>query len=301
MSDDKQAGNGKAAGGGIGTPAGWLAIGLTTLTGTLTAVGGLTGGIARMFRNHQWGSVLPFGLVLVAVLAAVMAAVLEESKREELQQFAALAVGLGGTVFAVGVIWAVALMVNTASIEDRPALSAQLAKDSTGAWSVKGTAKSSGLAADEKMQVYVYSLPKDTSECTSGVATSTPSPSSASPTSAASASTTPSASTAAPTPTDEFTPAACGRRLFYASTGPDQDGMVTETFDVPLPAGTDLSAFVVTANLGDVPRNCEGVAFSAQANPQDAFPPVAKKAREQTACITFVPPPVSPLTSTPTT
>ena len=83
---------------------------------------------------------------------------------------------------------------------------------------------------------------------------------------------------------DRFSPATWGRRrfthavqrLFYALTGPDQDGVATEAFDVPLPIGTDVSAFVLTANLGSEPRNCEGVAFKVQANPGDDSPPVAK-------------------------
>jgi outer membrane protein OmpA-like peptidoglycan-associated protein len=324
--------NASKSGSGVGTTTGWLAVGLATMTAALTAVGSLTGGIARMFRNYEWPTIVSFGLVLFGVLFAIVAAVLPGGTRQVLPR---AFVVLGAISFVGGVMLAITLMVAATGKTDRPALSAQLAKDATGAWSVKGTARTSGLKTKDKMSVYLYSLPPNTDNCNkSGVTTSTPTPSA---TSSPTSSTEPPGG-ASPSPT--LTPAkpptapigsACGQRVFYALTGPDQDGVAVETFEVPLPEGEDVSAFVLTANLGSEPRNCEGVAFKAQVNPGDDSPPVAQPSdstgpasipssapsespqalvgartkkkpldveREQTACITFTSPPTPSPTTT---
>lgn len=253
---------------GIGTATGWLAAGLTTLTASLAAVGGLTGGIARIFRNHSpWGASLPFILVLLGVLAALLVAVFQVKGTGEPAAWVRWVLGVAVGLSLAGVFVAVYLIASTVSIEDRPTLSADLVEGSSGAWTLKGAAVSSGLGADAKIQVYLYALPTDTEECE---------------------------------PSDGSTKgglkvtmdAACGRRLFYGTTGPDVDGVARQTFSVPLPDGKDLQSFVLTATLGNVPRTCEGTPLRVATNLDLQTPPMALQAQERrtTACITFLPP-----------
>jgi hypothetical protein len=244
-----------------------LAVGLATVTTALGAVGGLTGGIARMFRNHGADAKLSFALVLIGVAVAVVAWGVSGLLSEGQLWISILLIIGSAAAFAVGTYLAVGLMVDTASIEDRPALSAKITANDEGIWIIEGVAATTGLRASEQMQVYVYSIPSDVSVCnTAG---------------------TDAAATSGP---DEFV---CGRRLMFVSAGPNGEGVATREFTVPLPSDDQISAFVVTANLGDIPRNCEGVAIKVQANPGVTNPPSVPTAsdRVDTACMTFAPPP----------
>ncbi|KHL13187.1 hypothetical protein CLV56_3212 [Mumia flava] len=79
-------------------------------------------------------------------------------------------------------------------------------------------------------------------------------------------------------------------RIYFATTGPDPDGIVAEQFEAPLPDGA-FDAFVATANTGTLPRDCAGNrAFYVQSDPA-----VLKEAENfveewQNACVTFAPP-----------
>lgn len=91
-------------------------------------------------------------------------------------------------------------------------------------------------------------------------------------------------------------PANGGRpvRIFFVTTGPNSDGVVSESFEVPLP-DVKLRAIVATANTGTLPRSCSGdQAFYVQSNPV-ALKNAANFVEEwQNACLTLSPPPRIP-------
>jgi len=348
------------------TAAGWLAGGLVTLTTALTAIGGLTGGLARMFRNS--GNVLffpaavrPFALILVAIVLAIVASVWDGagasgstsgtggaggaggkgetgkpageggpggqggagapggaggaggeggaggqkggaggsggppgepvSKTGWRRWVPAALLSVGGALFAVGVLWAIDLMIVSAGVNDQPSLSAQVVPGSSGGWTLKGAARSSGLAVDEKMQVYVYALPQKKSDCSSVAPTSGSTTTGATP-----------ATSGSPTASESSQPLwACGTRLFYVVTGPDQDGVAAESFEIPLPIDADTAAFVVTANLGDFARTCQGIPFAVQDKPHDPTPSTTTATtveQDAVACMTFLPPTAVATTTT---
>lgn len=85
-------------------------------------------------------------------------------------------------------------------------------------------------------------------------------------------------------------------RIFFSTTGPDTDGVVSESFEVPLPY-QEFKAIVVTANHGDLPRACgSNRAFYAESNTVELQPAPLENVVEgrQAACLTLAPPPAFP-------
>jgi hypothetical protein len=226
----------------------YLAGGLVAVTTLLTTLGGLTGGLARMIRNNQHDAKAVFLVAFAAVVLALVAQVASKANGMVWLKLAVLAVST--ILFSVSTIWGIGLAVDNSTIEDRPSLSAQLVSTDAGLWAIKGSASTSGLRADERMQVLVYAYSEE-----DGV----------------------------------FAPA----RLFYAAAGPNADGVATETFEVPVPARA-FDAFAVTANIGDLPRDCRGNAYQAVNDPTALTLSRDFESAIQNSCLTFTPPPPLP-------
>jgi hypothetical protein len=233
--------------------AAWLSGGFVLLTGLLAAVGSYTGGVARIMRNDP-GS---FRLALLGVLAAVFFGVVagevakstwSKWKRAKVGvQYILLLLGIG--IFLVSMYGAVSAAAYSSTLEDRPSLNAQLAASDLRIWSVKGTAATSGLASDERLQVLVYGVPSGSGDPV---------------------------------------------RIFFITTGPNSDGLASETFEAPLPAG-EFDAIVVTANTGTLPRDCSGDrAFYVQTDPVALTEATNFVEEWQNACVTLAPPPEIP-------
>lgn len=132
-----------------------LPAGLAALTTALAAVGGLTGGIARMFRNNPD---LAIGVLLLMVGAVLVALVAQFIVGWHASGARAL-VALGILCFVTSLAGGMWMAVDTAKETDRPNLSAELTKTSDGRWTIKGTASASGLRASGSLQVYLYGYP----------------------------------------------------------------------------------------------------------------------------------------------
>jgi hypothetical protein len=229
--------------------AAWLAGGFVVLTGLLTAVGSYTGGVARMVRNDPTEAILVFVGVFVAVVLGVVAGEVAKAGAGE-KWGAHLWLMLAGLiVFFVSLVVALRIAVESSAREDRPSLNAQLVASDLRMWSVKGTAGTSGLRTDERLQVLVYGVLPDSDDAI---------------------------------------------RLFFSTAGPNSDGVASESFEVPLPTDVDFEAIVVTANTGNLPRDCSGGrAFYAESNVVDltVAPPDKFEKEWQNACVTLAPPP----------
>jgi len=85
-------------------------------------------------------------------------------------------------------------------------------------------------------------------------------------------------------------------RIYFATVGPNADGVASESFDSPLPA-RELDAIVVTASGGTLPRDCANrTAFYAQSNTVDLTETTSFADDYGNACVTLAwPPPVPAL------
>lgn len=128
------------------------------LTTTLAAVGGVTGGIARMFRNSGDLEIFAaLALVLVGVLLAVCSQLPDRKKNPWIPVWFLVPSIMA---FGVGIFWSIGLMVNATQKQDRPTLNGQLVADANAGWLLKIQATASGLRADDQLQVLVYEQPK---------------------------------------------------------------------------------------------------------------------------------------------
>ena len=264
MGDDQ---NGK----GFGTAVGWLSGGLVLLTATLAAVGGVTGGIARMFRNSADAEILSaLGLVIAGVLLAVCSNLVDRVKHPRtpvvLLLVSVLAFG-GGTLYSLG------LMINATQKQDRPTLNGQLIPSAGAGWLLKIQASASGLRADDQLQVLVYGQPEG------GKAVS---------------------------PMSTPAPYLDGDRLLFTQAGPNVEGVAAQNFDIPLPNLPHYETIIVTAVIGEYPRNCEGRTVNVRDNTEFLVPPEVREdgkplKRDGTlSCLTFAaPPPAAPSSAAP--
>ncbi len=257
-----------------------LGAGLALFTASLGAVGGLTGGVARMFRNGSHVLVVvAFALVLLSVLLAVLARLWGRG-------VAAVMLTAGLLAFGFGSFIGVEQMVKSAKTLDRPALAAQMVRVDDG-WVLKVQAGSSGLRATDQLQVLVYG---QTAQLAPQVS---PTPSGVSGQGAGgSPPASPSAGSPSPAPTVSAAPHLDGIRMFYAQAGPNADGIATETVEIPFPVNQGIHTIVVTANLGDYPRDCEGKLVNVQDNTELFLPPAVLRGgrtrRDETlSCVTL--------------
>lgn len=130
----------------------FLPTGLTVLVSTLAIVGGLTGGIARMFRNNAELASGSFIAVTIAIGCALAGYLLSAMQHTYPARIAA-AVGIG--LFVIGLAGGLFTAVATAGIEDRPRLSASFTIEDD-QWLVEGSVSASGFRATETIHTYVY-------------------------------------------------------------------------------------------------------------------------------------------------
>ncbi|HEY2947452.1 MAG TPA: hypothetical protein VGJ53_03495 [Micromonosporaceae bacterium] len=237
--------------GGIKQAVTWLSGGLVLLTASLGAVGGLTGGIARMFRNSDpWQIQLGLGLVLLGVLCAVISGIPHNKPAAIILLSASI------VLFGFGTYWSLSLMVATSRVQDRPALSAQLAFSDESGWVLKVQSSSSGLDADDQLQVLVYAQPKRGTR-----------PAATPP--------TPARTPTRPAPQVTRTPAhnLDGDRLLFTQAGANIDGIASQNIEVPIPVDRGYDTIIVTAVLGNFPRDCEGRTVNVRDNTELLVPP----------------------------
>ncbi len=232
--------------------------GIVVLTGLLTAIGGYTGGVARIMRNDPLMVQGLLEMVFVAVVFALVAmSITHHSRVWKLQGQPIRIIRLVLLAASVWILFsAVAKALDAATLTvtetaDRPALSAQLVENEMGAWSVTGNAETYGLSPDDRMQVLVYGVLPDTDE---------------------------------------------PQRILFVTTGPDPDGVASESFEAPIPHRL-FEAIVVTTSNGNLPRDCgQNRAFFAESDPttltqveEGGWSPELP-----TTCLTFAPPPDFP-------
>lgn len=241
---------------GISQAVTWLSGGLVLLTASLGAVGGLTGGIARMFRNSNPLQIkIALGLVLLSVLLAVIAGVWKHPIP------LVVLLTLGTISFGLGSYQAISLMVASSRVQDRPAISAQLTFSQAAGWVLKVQSSSSGLDADDQLQILVYAQPKRGANA--GSAEKLPTSAPVSPSPGPSRKMTPtSAPEKRPTTTPEATRTPAlrldGDRLLFTQAGANIEGVAAQNIEVPIPADRGYETLIITAVLGDFPRDCEG-------------------------------------------
>lgn len=136
----------------------FLPTSLAVVTGALTAVGGLTGGIARMFRNNPTMALVTLLLAVAAILLALFARFHQDPRSANRLLAAAM------IAFAISLSASMYLAVDTAKVTDRPSLSAELTQTGAGDWTLEGSASASGLKASGSMQVYIYAIPRGDDE-----------------------------------------------------------------------------------------------------------------------------------------
>jgi hypothetical protein len=250
---------------GMEKAATWLTGGLVLFTTSLAAFGGLTGGIARMFRNsgNVWISVAIL-LVLLGVLLAVV------TLTSPWKWLSVVLLVLSTVLFGAGVYKSLDLMVGSSRIQDRPALSAQLSGTESG-WVIKVQASSSGLGAHDQLQVLVYAQPRK------GARLLTPTPVPPTTLSSAPDTTLGPGPRATPGPTAGVVlspaPSLDGDRLLFTQAGPNIDGVASQNFEVPIPADKEYQVVNVTAVIGNFPRNCEGLTVNVRDFTELLVPP----------------------------
>jgi hypothetical protein len=136
--------------------AGYLLLGLTLLTGVLTAVGVSTDELPQLWRNHTFLAPIAIGLVILAViLGAVAGWVIPSDAKAERPL---LLVGNG--LLAAGVILTATLGIKTASDRPQPTVTAAPARTDQGIV-LDVSVKDSGLGVDDDMSITVDPLFED--------------------------------------------------------------------------------------------------------------------------------------------
>ncbi|GLY93416.1 hypothetical protein [Actinoplanes sp. NBRC 103695] len=150
--------------------------------------------------------------------------------------------------------------------QDRPTLNGQLIPSAGAGWLLKIQASASGLRADDQLQILVYGQPEG------GKAVS---------------------------PMSTPAPYLDGDRLLFTQAGPNVEGVAAQNFEIPLPDLPRYETIIVTAVIGEFPRNCEGRAVNVRDNTEFLVPPEVREdgkplKRDGTlSCLTFAAPPLA--------
>jgi hypothetical protein len=84
--------------------------------------------------------------------------------------------------------------------------------------------------------------------------------------------------------------------LLFTQAGPNIDGIASQDLDLPIPAGRNYKTIVITAVVGDFPRNCEGRTVNVRDNTELLVPPEVTesgaplKRNGTLSCLTFAAP-----------
>lgn len=152
-----------------------LATGVTVLAAALGLFGGLTGAVARMARNYPSWSTIAILLVVASVALAIAArlAAPGNGQRKALillaehrkPYWSTALLWISSVCFAGGIGLAVVLLALTIDKDDRPSVTAVTTRDATtGVVALAGTAKASGLAAEDAIRVVAVAFPKGETE-----------------------------------------------------------------------------------------------------------------------------------------
>lgn len=139
-----------------------LATGLTLLTAGLGVFGGLTGSVARMARNHETRTGLAVSLVLLSVVLALASRLLRSTTKLATARAYRVALWAALGCFVVGVGLALLTLNTSLAEDDRPSVTAAVARDDAGSVTLTGTAKAGGLEATDHVLVRVQTLVGET-------------------------------------------------------------------------------------------------------------------------------------------
>jgi hypothetical protein len=210
---------------------------IAVVTAVIGIVGGLTGGVARVARNHE--SALPWAIVLVfaATIIALVPTRSERPSRNLIWGCAVISVIAFGAA-AVFVSWRYSDSVAT---PDRPVVNAKWTQDN-GRTILSGTLKASGLKVDDALTVTVWRMV--------GNAERPPGPR--------------ATGTASPSWLDGSRYVWRAGIVYQQFVGADIDGNVNVTFEVPFPTGYDAMQVVAsTDNKSDCPNGGPAISGAA--------------------------------------
>lgn len=136
--------------------AGYLLLGLTLLTGVLTAVGVSTDELPQLWRNHTVLAPIAIGLVILAViLGAVAGWVVPSGAKSERPLLL-----IGNGLLAAGLILTASLGIKTASDRPQPTVTAAPARTEQG-FVLEVSVTDSGLGVNDDMSITVDPLFED--------------------------------------------------------------------------------------------------------------------------------------------
>lgn len=138
---------------GSKTVAAALAVGFTTVTTVVTAIGSAQGGLERMVRNQPTQSFCALALIGMALFLSFAALLLAQSWKPWLLL-------LASAFFVGGLLWAIQLAVASPSTRERPTIVASIVEDPVG-MQLKGSVKAAGLRSVETVRVAVFGLTKE--------------------------------------------------------------------------------------------------------------------------------------------
>ena len=191
----------------------------------LAAIGGATGGLARLFRDQTEAATLAIALILLSLaLAAWARGVGTSASARESRSASSLAnrwrtkaalLFLSIAVLFVGLFIAIRAQIDVMSTSQAPQLFGNVQRAAT-QWQFVGGVKASGVRSSDRITIYSYQ-------------------------------------------TTDAEVSANRPQLLHASIGPDANGVVDIPLEIPVGSqdwGGPL--VVVTAVLGEENRNCEG-------------------------------------------
>jgi hypothetical protein len=266
-----------------------LGAAITVFSAGIGVFGALTGGLARLSRNYPWIPPLALGLVVAAVLCSLLAARLnpaddgnpdpapkadltppdhaaarqdaqedsrrslratrtrQDNRRQRQQRLLVASVIL----FGFSLVVPSAALASTIATVDRPRITAKWVTSGPQAL-LSGTVASSGMKTHDKMFVTVVRLLDNGNH---------------------------SAPTPPPSPDPTWAPTVPPKSVYWAgivyqqTTGPDIDGNVSVTFEVPAPHG--YPAMLVVASVNESRDSCPPTQPEPAANktPQQSLPP----------------------------
>jgi hypothetical protein len=202
----------------------------------LAAIGGATGGLARLLRDQTGVAVVAMGLVLLSLAFAALARGVTTSRTSSPQGSssglvvrpavkAVLLLGSGLLLFA-GLFVAVTAQIGVMGTSQAPQISGGVGHDGNDVV-VDGHVKASGVRSVDRITIYSYQ-------------------------------------------TDEDADSADKPQLYQSSSGPDADGVVDVALKLVVHNGNGWPRLVViTAVLGEDKRNCDGRPVQAGAASTD--------------------------------
>lgn len=224
---------------------------LTVLTGTLGAVGGLTGGIARMFRNEQG---LATVILVLAVLSIFLAFASQATRPDKLaipttpwQRFVKF-IRLSVVLLVLAITCSLFSLVGGVSLAVQVASLAD--RPSLGAEFVQlsdGQWAIEGEASSSGLEAESSMVVYLYAIRSNGKS----------------------------------------NQMYLARAGPNADGVASQSFSLPLPKKGSYTAVVATANIGNLPRLCDGTALRRSGDPRSVRRALDPDAAVEHSCVSL--------------